>query len=111
MLCHFMVLLRMLLLECFSLLISSFCPVCPGVLLAAMERTALLFGLSSSTLDVLRCLLDLGRADGMVELANRDLDFYEVFCGAGKLSEQMEEVCMMHGNFFNAYVDLFDGLQ
>ena len=63
----------------------------------AMDRTALLFGLSSDAVDVVGCAVDLLRDDGLVELPERDLEFYEVFCGAAKLSEQMTRASRMNG--------------
>ena len=62
-----------------------------------MDRSALLFGLSGSAIEVLGCILDLSRADGLVYLGERDLDFFEAFSGAAKLSNEMEEVLRMNG--------------
>ena len=65
-----------------------------------MDKGTLLFGLSASTTEVLGCFLDLKREDGLVDVGLRDLDFYEVFCGAANLSTQMEEASMMHFTVF-----------
>ena len=67
---------------------SPFVLCCLGV----MDRSRLLFGLSSSTVELMSILLDLDIEGGGIQLPPRDLDFYEVFCGAAHLSSQMREV-------------------
>ena len=57
-----------------------------------MDRARLLFGLSSSTVELLSTLVDLDVEGGTIRLPLRDLDFFEVFCGAAHLSSQMREV-------------------
>ena len=52
----------------------------------------MLFGLSSSTRSLLEKIVDLDREDGLVFGPERNLDFYEIFSGAGHLSDEMEAV-------------------
>ena len=55
-----------------------------------MDRHALLFGLSTEFREVLGQAVDLSCENGLVRLPARDLDFYEIFCGKGHLSDEME---------------------
>ena len=98
---HFMVLLRVAQLVFLSIFFASqVSPLLPYLFFAAMDRSALLFGLSRSTVDILGCVLDLDGDSSLIHLAPRDLDFFEIFSGAGHLSSEMQEESGSHYVFF-----------
>ena len=71
-------------------LCSSSFSFAPFLFFAGMDRSALLFGLCRSTVDIIGVILDLDGDDSVVHLGPRDLDFFEIFSGAGQLSSEMQ---------------------
>ena len=57
-----------------------------------MDRSTLLFGLSSGVRGLLGQILDLEGSGNILEMPSKDLDFYEIFCGAANLSNEMAAV-------------------